>query len=405
MIRLHACRAALVFAVQGLATARQRAVLALLGILVGVAAVVALMTIGKGVEQQVLAEFKSMGTQVIQLTADSGNEETSVKKMPSKMPSKSLLTFARSQPEVSLASSMQSLGCNKALLMSKHDDEPLSIVAVSPSIQEILGFQLSAGRFLHSLDGYAMWIVLGHRMHERLRSAGLPVAIGDALALCGQTVYIAGVLKSGGAANSTLYLDASETIFVSEAAAKRLGADFSSETVVLRLKSNVSPVAYAAQLKSKIRNELGKVVDILTAQKIIELRLRQTAIYTRFLTALSSISLLVGGLGILNVMLVTVAERRKEIGLRMAVGAEESDVVLQFLFESVLLALAGGVGGVILGGLVASGILTITKLPLVFSLSSVVLAMLLSLLVGTLAGAYPAWLASRQDPVIALQSV
>ncbi len=404
MIRPHACRAALIFALQGLATARQRALLALLGILVGVAAVVALMTIGKGVEQQVLAEFQSMGTQVIQLTIDSGSELPGQQMRPRQRP-ESLLTFARSQPEVSLASSMQSLGCNKALLLSKHDDAPLSIVAVSPSIQEILGLQLAAGRFLHVLDGHAMWIVLGHRIHERLRTAGLPTALGDALALCGQTTYIAGVLAPGSVSNSTIYLDASETIFMSEPAAARLGAGFSGQSVVLRVRPDVSPVNYAAQLKRKVRDELGATVEILTAQKIIELRLRQAAIYTRFLTALSSISLLVGGLGILNVMLVTVAERRREIGLRMAVGADESDVVFQFLFESVLLALAGGVSGVVLGVLVASGILALTNLPLVVSITSIVLAMLLSLLVGTLAGAYPAWLASRQDPVIALQSV
>ena len=167
----------------------------------------------------------------------------------------------------------------------------------------------------------------------------------------------------------------------------------------------MSPIEFAPRLSAHLAELTGQEIQVTTARKVLELRQRQAASTTRFLVALSSLSLLVGSLGILNVMLMAVIERRREIGLRLAIGADDLDIVLQFLFESVLLGLAGGAAGLVLG-LVAAGVVTaVAGLPFVVTPSGVALALGISIAVGVASGLYPALQAARLPPVEALQGL
>ena len=192
-------------------------------------------------------------------------------------------------------------------------------------------------------------------------------------------------------------------MFVSVTAAARLPQFTREENFALRVRPGVSPPEFASALEERLKQRGGHV-QTTTSQKLIELRRRQAETYTSFLAALSGISLFVGGLGILNIMLVAVVERRREIGIRLAVGADETDIALQFLMESTFLSLAGGAIGIAVGLLVAQGAVRLTQMPFVFSSGSISLALVISLFVGISAGVYPAVRASRLNPVDALQS-
>lgn len=403
---------AYLFALQGLGTARQRALLALLGIVVGVAAVVALISIGKSVERQALSEFESMGTQVLHVDVNQSDpfdrmlgrklREEDSELVAQRKHHGPILPLVMAMPEVDLASELQPASCDQAAgAGSRFQGE---LLAIRPTLQQILGLKIANGRFLHALDQNEMWVVLGHQMAHTLRSQRMDVRPGATLSLCGKTMFVAGVLAPASTSESTIPVRIDHSIFISVAAAVRLSSQVNNETFALRVKTSVSPVEFADRLTNYLKQQSSGNVQITTAQKIIDLRRRQAATYTRFLTALSSISLFVGGLGILNIMLVAVVERRREIGIRLAIGADELDVTLQFLFESALLALAGGLLGIVLGIGAALVVGWLTQLPFVLSITSILLALLVSLLVGVSAGVYPAIQASRQDPVSALQS-
>ncbi|HEU4460526.1 MAG TPA: ABC transporter permease [Methylibium sp.] len=403
-------RSAGLFALQGLGTARERASLALLGIVVGVAAVVALISIGKSVERQALAEFDAMGTQVVHVRVWQGpgfeHLGAPVARAPPKphVPLRPLLALhdVLALPEVELGSELMPVLCEPAAAGGRQGGSATPVVAVRPDMQHILGVKVARGRFLHDLDKKALWVVLGHEVDRQLQAAGVATQPGAALSFCGTTFHVAGVLSAAGNSETTVPVRIDASIFVSVSAAARLPQFDREQSFAMRVRPDVSPPAFARTLEDRLRQE-GRQVQTTTSQKIIELRRRQAATYTRFLTALSSISLFVGGLGILNIMLVAVVERRREIGIRLAVGAEDTDIVLQFLMESTLLSMAGGALGIVVGLLAAAGAAWLTQLPFVLSAGSIASALAISLVIGVSAGVYPALRASREDPVDALQ--
>ena len=406
-------RSASLFALQGLGTARQRALLALLGIVVGVAAVVALISIGKSVERQALSEFESMGTQVIYISIHQADpmerlvgrkpRAEDADATPQRQRRRQLLQVLKAMPEVELGSELLSASCDTAARAASSQVQP-RLMAIQPSMQQILGLKMEQGRFLHPLDQKALWVVLGNQMAQKMRSASIDVRPGATVSLCGQTMSVAGVLAPASTSEATVPVRIDDTLFISVAAVERLSTQDQGETMILRVRPRVSPVEFAARLQHDLEQQNAGDVQIDTSQKVIDLRRRQAVSYTRFLTALSSVSLFVGGLGILNIMLVAVIERRREIGIRLAIGADEVDIALQFLLESALLALVGGLGGILMGFVAALVVAWLAQLPFVFSVSSILLALLVSLVVGVSAGVYPAIQASRQDPVAALQS-
>ncbi|MBA3774556.1 MAG: ABC transporter permease [Ramlibacter sp.] len=405
-------RCAWVFALQGINTARQRALLALLGIVVGVSAVVALISIGKSVERQLLGEFETMGTQVmhveaggvspmVELTGRRGR--VAAGEPPAALTRKRtppLLPLVLAMPQVELASELRTVPC----MSSTSAGGDNNLLAMHPAMKSILGLNVTRGRFLHGLDQDAMWVVLGHKIAQQLQGDGVDVNPGAALLLCGKTMYVAGLLAPASTSTDTVPVRIDESAIISVAAAARLSASQRPSSLVLRVRPEVSPVDFALDLQRELKRQVPGEVRITTSQKVIDLRTRQTQTYTRFLAALGGVSLFVGGLGILNIMLVAVVERRREIGIRVAIGADEVDIALQFLFESAALALAGGVGGVLAGLAAAAVAVWLIQLPFVLSLTGIVSALLVSLIVGLAAGVYPAFQASRQDPVPALQS-
>jgi putative ABC transport system permease protein len=396
--------AAIAFALGALGTRRQRALLALSGIAIGVAAVVALVALGQGLERQMLDEFKKIGTQVMDVQLP-GNELLLVKaKEPAEHRARKrvsmdeLALVIAAMPEIELMSQQVSISCSDGA------ERQRIASAVQPEIARILGLTLISGRFLHPLDGNDLWVVLGAKTAQDLSANGARIEPGAPLSICGRSMLIAGVLGHDNVAGSVVNLSIDDCILVSLSAGKRIDPQASDSHLVLRVRPEISPLEFSAKLTDKIFSVTGQKAQINTAGQVLELNREAANANTRFLIALSSISLLVGSLGILNVMLMSVVERRREIGLRLAVGADDIDIGLQFLAESALLGLAGGGIGLVLGVVAAWLIAASAHLPFIVTLSGLALAFGVSLLVGIGAGFYPALKAARLNPVQALST-
>jgi putative ABC transport system permease protein len=396
-------RSALWFAVHALRSARQRALLALLGVTIGVAAVVALVALGQGMERQALDEFKAMGTQVINVTlADRETDPADPRAAHTARPRKPLagdvlVEAVAALPEVELVTEVASLSC-PGTASAQH---PLS--AARPQLQAILGLKLAGGRFLHPLDRHELWVVVGARSARQL-GRGRSLQPGSLLTLCGRTLRVAGVLAPMSAAEAVMPISLDQGLLVSTQAGRRIDPQAPAAQLALRLRPEVSPLAFEPRLAAWLEDLTGQEIQVTTARKVLELRQSQAATATRFLAALSSLSLLVGSLGILNVMLMAVLERRSEIGLRLAIGADDIDIGLQFLCESVLLALAGGAAGLVLGLGAAALTAAAARLPFVITPGGIALALGISTAVGVAAGLYPALKAARLAPVEALRT-
>jgi putative ABC transport system permease protein len=398
-------RSAVAFAVDALGTRRQRALLALLGIAIGVAAVVALLALGRGLERQAQDDFKAIGTQVIDVSLNDGSAMLFKARPLSEKPARQrpnsgeLVSMLRALPEVELVSPAVAVSCSGSAA------EHRQVSAVQPEFAAILGLQLATGRFIHPLDGHELWVVLGRRTAEQLASTGQPVVPGGLLRLCGRMMRLAGVLAAEKGATAVVPVSLDEGALISVRAAQRIDPQAATTRVVLRVRPDVLPEEFSSRLASHLHTFTGQSPQINTARQVLELMRTQTESITRFLVALSSLSLLVGSLGILNVMLMSVLERRSEIGLRMAIGADDIDIGLQFLAESALLGLAGGGIGLVLGLAAAWATSIAVGLPFVVTASDALLAIVVSLLVGAAAGLHPALKASRLYPVEALHTV
>ena len=407
------CTRALGFAVQALAAARQRALLAWVGMAIGVCAVVALAALGKSVERQALSEFDQLGTQVVtvslmQDTADPAASPGAAGPLASHAARRSgtdVMSALFAAPEIEAATELMSVPCQPdGTPSAAQASRPAEMTAVRPQLQDILRIKLETGRFLHRLDKAEPWVVLGWEVAKRMRTAGKRTEPGATLMVCGKALQVAGVMLPMSMSESTVQLSLDHAMLVSVHTAARLGRMPEPGRFVMRLRDGVSPTDHAPRLETLVHAATGKAVLVDTAQKIIDLRRDQTEMFTRYLVALSAVSVLIGGLGILNVMLMSVLERRREIGLRLALGADDIDIALQFLFESLLIALAGGTAGIVLGIAAAAGVAALAQLPFVAPLSALGTGLLLSLLVGSGSGLYPAVKAARMEPVATLQS-
>lgn len=391
------------FAWQSVTAGRQRAILAMIGITIGIAAVVALLSIGKSVERQALKEFETIGTQVVSAAIESSlNAEATGPNKSTTIKLDQWRHLVSTQPAVAKWSDVTSLSCNPN--STAHQALDIQLTVVRPQLLDVLGLKMAAGRFLAAVDQQQKWMVLGQQAYQRLVTQGQNANPGEWVSLCGQRLQIVGILAPSAEANGTLIpfrLDSAALI--SPSAAARIDPQARIDYLMMKLHEHESPIRFAQQWKQQVLDETGQDIVVTTAQKIIELKQRQAQTYTRFLLGLGSISLLVGALGILNIMLIAVVERRREIGIRLALGAQETDIALQFLMESILLGAAGGVLGLVIGLLLSAVVCWAIKLPWALSLVSLPLALLMSIVIGALAGMIPARQAARLDPIETLQ--
>ena len=392
-----------------------RAFLTMLGIIIGVAAVITLISVGQGVEVFVAEQFQGLGNNLLfvfpgELRPDgpprqrrgAGLTNDDVAALSDPLLTPDLLRVA---PEYS----------RTAVVTHGRYEARTFISGTTADFPDIRNFYPVAGRFFDSQDdaGTARVAVLGQTVYEVLFPNGEP-PLGETIKINGINFEVIGLMEEKGGSG---FNDQDDLVLVPLSTAQRrlfparrsdgkMRVDF----IYAQVADEERQEAAIVQMELVLRDSHGLSFDedndftVLSQAEVISAFVQVTSVLTTFLAVIAGISLIVGGIGIMNIMLVSVTERTREIGLRKAVGAKQGDILMQFLTEAVTLGLAGGLIGLLLGiaGIVIIGSLS-ENLRTTLAWESVVLAIGFSGAVGLFFGLYPARRAARLNPIDALR--
>lgn len=381
----------------------------MLGITIGVASITTILALGAGAGQIVGTQVDALGGNIA-IIRPGVNTEASLQDLTqlsiAQQYTASTLTVAdiatiESTPNVVAAAPITLLsGTVKA-----ESSAPIitSIVASTQSLANISDLKVQTGDFLDpTLSPYTA--VIGAQLSVDI--FGTEDSLGKTLVIRGQSFTVIGILKHQNTPINYNGVDFDKSVIISDTAGRALNQG-ASQIQQINIKSDT--VAHLDQViidinKALLKNHLGEAdFSVLSGDQIAEPTGRIFTAIAGTITAVAAISLLVGGIGVMNIMLVSVAERTREIGIRKALGASNNDIVTQFLIESLALSIGGGIGGYIIGYILAFGISTFLPFSPVFTWQIGVIAVGLSILVGTVFGLYPAIRASRKDPIDALR--
>ncbi|QXH35709.1 ABC transporter permease [Pseudomonas muyukensis] len=374
----------------------RRALLALLGIAVGCAAVVALLNIGHNAQAQAMAVFQDMGSDLLV-----ANVQLPAGVSPSSADRLDDLALRQRLPEVQALSAL-SLTSMQGRRQGRSFDTLLA--GVGAELDQVLDLVPAQGRWLSRFDAQATHAVLGAQLAASLAAQGQPAVPGESVQLAGYVFQVIGILQPHGQ-NPLLPLSIDDTLLVPLQGMRRLAVAPQIGTVLARSVAGVDPQALAPRLQDALRASLpGRDIEVQVPQQLLAGIAQQSRLFTWLLGGLGGIALLVGGVGVMNVMLMNVSERRREIGVRMALGARPRDIAWLFLLEALALALAGAAAGALLGlaagwlfgQLSGWGAFTLAPLALPLGIGG-------ALLTGLVFGLSPALAAARLQPVQALR--
>ena len=397
-------------ALESLSTNKLRSGLTILGIVIGVGAVIAMISLGRGAEDTITGSIQGIGTNLL-FVFRGGTEDVRNPK-PITLGDAAAIADPFSAPSVEgVAPVLQ----GNAAVSFGGESSSTSLFGVTPEYGVVRNYQVAEGEFFREehMLGNASVALLGVDVAEKLfdRTEGL---IGETVRIEGQPFRVLGILEPrGGSAFSN---EDDQVLVPLTTAQARLLRRSTRDRVDMLLVEAVSAqsVPQAAEeiaqiLRTRHRTEIGADdFNILTQQDFLDTAQTITGVLTLFLGGIAAISLLVGGIGIVNIMLVSVTERTREIGLRKALGARRADILVQFLTESAVLSLVGGIFGIILGWLISMAVGRIaaannTPFSPSIGVDTILLATLFSAAVGLFFGLYPANRAAGLEPVEALR--
>jgi len=396
-------RALLRLGLRGLLLHKLRSTLSILGVVFGVAAVVAMSSVGEGARREALEQLGALGMDSVTLRAR--------RPVPAGSYGALRLRDADSLAQV-VPHVVATAPVREADLTAEAGGRRADAVAVgtTPDYVQAARLAIADGRFLAPLDlrDQKRVAVLGASVASALFPFG--PACGERILLGGDWFEVVGVLQgrasARGRATAIRTRDVNRAVFVPLPALDR-GSDprrDGVDEIVLRVDDPRHVTSAAEVAKSMVeRSSPGAAFDVVVPREILRARERTQRIFNVVTGAIAAISLLVGGIGIMNIMLASVAERTREVGIRRALGATQRDVAAQFLTESSLLTAAGGVLGGLLGMAGAGLIQRLAGWPTALSPVMLFLALLTALAVGVGFGSYPAWLAARLAPMDALR--
>jgi putative ABC transport system permease protein len=387
-----------------------RTSLTMLGIIIGVAAVITMVSIGEGSKQSIRSQLSSMGSNMITIrpysnvTVGGGARVSSSGLRTLKLKdANSILQQSTFVTDVSPAVSTNGQSINASL------NWPTSLQGVSPSYLDIRDWQLSAGIDFNDADVAAAEKVclLGQTVVDNIFSNG-ENPIGKIIRFNKIPLKVIGVLEKKG--ENTFGQDQDDIILAPYTTVqKRIMAITYIQTIYAAAldekSSDTASKEISVILRSNHRLNFGEEDDfrVRTQAELISTMSSTSQLLTVLLTAIAAISLLVGGIGIMNIMYVSVTERTREIGLRMAIGAMGINILMQFLTEAILISVTGGVIGVILGISASKLVTLLLSWPTLITQSSVILSFAVCAITGVFFGYYPALKASKLDPIEALR--
>ena len=398
-------------ALQSLVTNKLRSGLTMLGMIIGVGAVIALVAAGAGAQAQVTERFESLGSNLLVISPGS----KSFRGVSQGAASAQSLTDDDVVAITRLASSVSAIApeySTWAQVVYGNKNTKTTVLGVTPEYLSVRNWQVARGRFINSLDltNQAKVAVLGASVVEDLFGGTLIDPLGKMIKINRQNYQIVGLMASKGVGGFQ-NLDDQVFIPLSTAQIKFGGAGNTSlQAINVQVASGDKMEWAQAELTAILRARHGLApgqTDDFTVRdqtQIVEMVQQTAETFTVLLGSIAAISLVVGGIGIMNIMLVSVTERTREIGIRKAVGAQRSDILAQFLAEAVMLSLVGGLVGILVG---YGGAQVVTPLlggtRALVTPNSVVMALSVSITVGLFFGLYPANRAARLNPIEALR--
>ncbi|MCY3597094.1 MAG: ABC transporter permease [Rhodospirillales bacterium] len=385
-------------AVDSLARARLRTVLGLVGIMIGISSVIAMVSLGEIAREQARRQFEALGTDILLVRAPPAAAGSEAIRLAD------AVRLAEAVP--SIAEAAPRIPGNGAFRHAGRAVGQGSVWGVTAAFASINRLPLQAGRFVSQLDADRHFCVVGAAVAAEMRRAGAQRIVGETVAIDDILFTVVGVLDPR-AENYALPLqvEADRSVFVPISAAGRVARDPAIDVIVARSGAGVDYRTAVTDIRSWFRSRSPDLqLDIIAARELIAQMEAQMGIFTLLLGAVGSISLVVGGIGIMNIMLVSVAERRREIAIRRALGARRRDIQSQFLIESVILTLAGGMLGILLGLAATWAICRFAGWGFLISGLSVAGGLGTAVATGLFFGFQPARQAARLDPVAGLQA-
>lgn len=389
---------------------KMRSALTMLGIIIGVGAVITMLAVGTGARQQIEEQISSMGSNLLMVLPGASTSGGV------RMGSGTQLTLTLSDSEAikkecSAVFTAAPILNGVAQIISGNQNWSTSVVGTTPSLLDVRDWPISAGRSFtdDEVRNASKVALMGQTVAANLFKNVSPV--GQIVRIKNIPFTVIGLLDEKG--QSAMGQDQDDTIFVpvTTAQKKLFGTSFPGMVRIIMVEARSSedlPVA-EKQIAELLRQKhhLGQKQDddftVRNLTQMMQAAEQSTAVMTLLLGAVASISLLVGGIGIMNIMLVSVTERTREIGIRMAVGAQTWDIRLQFLIEALTLSLIGGIAGIIIGITGSKVLAMIAGWPAVVSSMAILIAFSFSGLVGVFFGYYPAYKASLLSPIEALR--
>jgi len=392
-------------ALRGLQQNLLRSLLATLGVIIGVGAVVSAVSILQGAQRDILSKFESLGAdQVIILngTHQRGHRQQSIATLEPEDSDK----IAQENPKLIIRTSPQFGSAGQIKYYEKN--APASILGVVADYAKINEYKVAKGRFITKEDvrGESMVCVLGHGIAEKLFSALPP--LGKSVKINGKSFIVVGVMEERGVMGFT-NVDDQVLIPLSTAMRRMFGQRYLTVLVAQcvgadRMSDCVDACKKTLRASHRIRAGDEDDFTVFTQEQFKQQLAQAAIIFGVVLYSIAGISIVVGAIGIMNIMLVSVTERTREIGVRIAVGARRFDILKQFLIEASIISMLGGALGVVCGWAIGDFLSKFTQVIKVYTPPSIVfIALVMAAIVGIISGIYPAIRAARLDPVQALR--
>lgn len=385
-----------VVALASIKSNKLRSFLTTLGIVIGIASVISVMAIGQGGQAMLMQEMEKFGTNIFIISVDYGEDESY---NPTDLLVSDINVIKNVVPEVKY---MAPISSSQMKLRGSQKQKSAEVIGTNADYDKVKNLELSQGRFINNEDEIAgrQVIVLDDDLAQELFGSENP--LGQRVVIGSTSSMVVGVVKTG---RTMISMDMRETAYTTMTFMRNMtgstqiqeidGSAASKDTVDTAMECSKS-------ILERRHNNPGHY-QVNSMEQEMQSVTRMTGIVRLVISLIAGISLLVGGIGVMNIMLVSVAERTREIGIRMALGASRQDIVIQFLFESIVLCLLGGIIGTILGFSGAYGVAIFANWPPLVSWWTVVVAFLFSAGIGLFFGLYPSNQAARLNPIEALR--
>jgi putative ABC transport system permease protein len=398
---------------QGICDNRMRSMLTVIGIVIGIAAVIVLLAIGKGAELETRKQILSLGSNLVYISPGSASPAS----ISGGQGSAATLTYDDVQALRDVCPAIEeAVGVYNSNYQVQYNGQNTAtrITATEPAFSAVRNFKTVKGRFFSQADcdSYARVCVLGDTVIEALFGEDVD-PIGKSVMIRGELFQVLGVMEHKGFSG---FQDNDDVVFVPLTTGYNclFGTNASTgrtvKNILISLKDedDVTPAEFqitnVLRLRHKIVPPIPDDFMIRTQADLLDTAQSVNQVFTMLLGATAGISLLVGGIGIMNIMLVSVSERTREIGIRKAIGAKHMDIMMQFVIEAIVLSLSGGVVGILLGLFGADMVSRFAKWTTLVTPVSVVLSFFVSIVIGLFFGIYPARRAAKLDPIVALRA-